>query len=135
MHGQSVGLGGKRLTNSQTVCMETVNQFVARKTYHKFLYELGGKAMHQKKIIEGGFGYGNSIENLHKVFKKYDIEPDVFFKHFEKKILTSKYENIEAELLDFLKTNGVSLKDAKLYISLLEKPNNQFIFLTDLHYP
>jgi hypothetical protein len=103
LHGKSAGLGGKKLSASQNNAMEAINQLVARKSYPEFLKRLGGEAAHKDKIFENGFGYGNGVANLMKCFKRCKIEYDEAFKFFETKIVSSKYENIETILYDYLK--------------------------------
>ncbi|NIJ45047.1 SPP1 gp7 family putative phage head morphogenesis protein [Wenyingzhuangia heitensis] len=53
--------------------METVNQFCARHTYVDFLEKLGGKAIHQKEILENGHGYKSWITNFRDQLKKNGI--------------------------------------------------------------
>jgi hypothetical protein len=87
--------------------------------------------MHQKRIIDDGFGYAEEIGNLMSVFKKYNIEADDAFKFFEKRILTEKYENIEDTLVKFLSDNGVKkAKDCVLNLSYNE--SRYAIFLDKL---
>jgi hypothetical protein len=129
LHAKSVGLGGKRLTATQSAAMEAINQFVARRTYPEFLSQLGGKAVHKSKIVDFGFGYTNEVGNLMKVFDKYKIDADDAFKFFEKKIVTEKYEDIENILAKFLSDNGI--KKAKACVSNLSLHEGMFASFLD----
>jgi hypothetical protein len=107
LHGKSAGLSDARLTATQRVAMEVVNQFVARKSYPQFLSELGGVARHKDKILSNGFGYGKEVGNLNRLLNKYRINDNDFFDYFENKILSEKYTNIENVLVEWLTKKGV----------------------------
>lgn len=63
-----------RLSALQTEHMETVNQFVARNTYHKFIEAFGGKASHQQKILDDGYGYSTWVKNFRKKLQENKID-------------------------------------------------------------
>lgn len=50
-----------QLSTFQKQNMETINQFVARHTYDKFLERLGGKSTNKTEILENGYGYSSWI--------------------------------------------------------------------------
>lgn len=57
--------GGKETVSRRM--METVTQWVARRTYPKFMDALGGKAAHQGKVLKDGYGYKGYIRNFDRL--------------------------------------------------------------------
>lgn len=54
--------------------METINQFCARHTYPDFIKKLGGEAVHQKDILDKGYGYQGWINDFRTKLKTYEID-------------------------------------------------------------
>jgi hypothetical protein len=54
--------------------METINQFCARHTYPDFIKKLGGEAVHQKEILDKGYGYQGWINDFRTKLKTYEID-------------------------------------------------------------
>lgn len=54
--------------------METVTQWVARRSYPRFLEALGGKAAHQAKVLRQGYGYSGYIRNFDKLLQALGID-------------------------------------------------------------
>lgn len=63
-----------KLSNRQKEHMETVNQFVARHTYPKFIEAFGGKASNQKEILDNGYGYKEWITKFRNKLAKKGID-------------------------------------------------------------
>lgn len=49
---------------------ETINQLVARHSYPSFVAKLGGKAMNQKWILDNGYGYSATVNNIRSLLAK-----------------------------------------------------------------
>jgi len=108
LHCKANGWWDYNLANDSTkAAMETINQFIARNTYDDFLHRLGGKAAHKNKIIKNGYGYENYLNNFYEILRNYNISRNDTFTFFKDKILTSKYEDIEKILVNYLKENEV----------------------------
>ncbi len=58
----------------RTILMETVTQWIARRTYHDMLAAMGGKPVHQAKIIAEGYGYKPWVLNFDALLAKLEIE-------------------------------------------------------------
>jgi hypothetical protein len=73
LHNRAEGYALTAERSISRIHMETLNQFVARHTYHEFLEQLGGKAIHQAAIIEGGLGYSSYVKNFRTLLSKLKI--------------------------------------------------------------
>lgn len=78
-----------RLNPIQNKNMETVNEFYARKTYPEFIKQLGGKSIHQKEVIENGFGYSGWIKEFRNKLKEADIDEDFAAKELYEPLMTN----------------------------------------------
>jgi SPP1 gp7 family putative phage head morphogenesis protein len=74
LHNRAKGRDWVDRSSASYELMETVNQFCARHTYGLFLEKLGGTAKHSEAIIEGGYGYGHRVRNLHALLMRLEIE-------------------------------------------------------------
>ena len=88
-HAQAIGwkdVANKtaELTNS----MELINQFCARKSYRSFVRSLGGNVVHEKKIMENGFGYHDNVQNFCFLLKQMKVSPKSAYRHFKNMIIT-----------------------------------------------
>ncbi|MBQ6668893.1 MAG: minor capsid protein, partial [Deltaproteobacteria bacterium] len=54
--------------------METVTQWVARRTYPELLAALGGKPVYQAEIMEKGYGYSRWIRNFDSLLEKLGVK-------------------------------------------------------------
>lgn len=89
------------LTDQERKAMETINQFVARHTYDKFLKRLGGKASHKEDILDKGHGYKKWITEFRNDLKSKNITEEEALKHFEP-LLMSDYKSLIHEKQKFL---------------------------------
>ena len=87
--------------------MELINQFCARKSYHLFVEKLGGKAVNQKAIVSGGYGYSIYVKNFRSLLDKYGLLEDDAYDYFKDIIQKEPYESIWLKVEDYLKSNGV----------------------------
>ena len=88
------------LNRRQTESMETINEFIARHTYNEFIERLGGKAIHQQKILEEGYGYKGWINNFRERLKTNGISEEEAVEFF-KPHLMSDYSNIGEKIIEF----------------------------------
>ena len=54
--------------------METLNQWVARHTYGEFMSALGGKAIHQERVLAEGLGYQSMVRNFRALLSRVDAD-------------------------------------------------------------
>jgi hypothetical protein len=87
--------------------METLNHFVARQSYDGFLSKLGGKAVHKAAVITDGYGYDKYLNNFYDMLNGNKIAKSEAFTFFKDKLITTKYEDLEEVLSDFLKDKSV----------------------------
>ncbi len=107
-------LGWKDISNKTaelTNTMELINQFCARKSYKKLVQSLGGKTAHEKKIMEKGYGYNNSIQNFCFLLKEINVSQKSAYTHFKDIIINKPYENIHGELIKFISEKGKIRKE------------------------
>jgi hypothetical protein len=64
----------QKLSSQQKKHMETVNQFVARHTYPKFIEAFGGKAINQVEILNNGYGYKEWVKTFRGKLKDFGID-------------------------------------------------------------
>ncbi|MFA6721233.1 MAG: phage minor head protein [Candidatus Cloacimonadaceae bacterium] len=58
----------------KTVCMETVTQWLSRRTYQRMMQQLGGFAPeHQAAIISDGYGYGQYVKRFELMLRKLGV--------------------------------------------------------------
>lgn len=84
--------------------METVNQFVARHTYPEFIKKLGGEAIHQKEILENGYGYKSWITDFRENLKSRNIDEKKAAKDLMP-FLMEDYSTIGSKVVGYLKEN------------------------------
>ena len=84
-------------TRSEVLFMETINELVARHTYPEFMKKLGAKVkpLHQKKIIEEGYGYTLSIKQFRKMLKKFALNEKKIIKELEPLLIEDYNEFLE----------------------------------------
>jgi len=75
-NNQNPGSAKYEKTNYRTVIMETVNQWLARRTYIKMLDELGIKSKWADEIKSKGYGYNAWVKNFDYILKKLYINDD-----------------------------------------------------------
>lgn len=88
-----------KLNSIEVRNMETVNQFVARHTYHTFIEKLGGKANNQQDILEKGYGYSSWIDSFRNDLKSKNIS--------EQKAV----DFLEPHLMNDYKTMGQKIRE------------------------
>ncbi len=94
-----------RLNPIQNKHMETVNEFYARKTYPEFIEKLGGKAIHQKQILDEGYGYKEWISDFRNNLKTNKIDEDVAAAELFKPLMKD-YRTIGKEIEEFFSKNS-----------------------------
>lgn len=114
--------GGERTVTRRM--METVTQWVARRTYPRFVESLGGTAAHQKAIIKGGYGYGSWIRNFDKLREALGIADDEkMLAYFEEVIKTADRKKYQGAIVDYF------VKNAKVKVTRSQV--NEFLRHTD----
>lgn len=99
--------------------METVNQFVSRHEYARFIERLGGTAKHEKEILEGGSGYKKWVGRFREVLRKAKIDEDEAYKYFESKLINGKYGELDREVYQFFKKKAaLKASEAEFYEAL-----------------
>ena len=89
-----------QLNRRQVESMETINEFIARHTYNEFIERLGGKAIHQQRILEEGYGYKGWINNFRERLKTNGISEEEAVEFF-KPHLMNDYSNIGEKIIEF----------------------------------
>lgn len=112
------------------VVLETVNQYVARRTYPVFLEKLGGQALHQEWIIENGFGYKETVAHLRTMLTKAHINEDSFARKAEK-LLMGDYKNFDSKISSLLRKMYNGEKDIEYLFGFLEHARFE-IFIKNL---
>lgn len=130
-HAAAVGWKDLRLkTTVLTHSMEVINQFCARHSYPNFIRGLGGKAIHAKKVMKKGYGYGQAVSNFNTLLKHMKVSQKAAYKHFQDIIIKSPYEDIHAELVKFVELRGkYDKKAAESIVCRLDYPSNDFKLL------
>ena len=99
--------------------METVNQFVSRHEYSKFIERLGGNARHEKAILKDGNGYKKWVERFREIIRKAKIEENEADMHFEDKLINGKYGDLEQEVYQYFKNKaGLKVSETEFYNAL-----------------
>jgi SPP1 gp7 family putative phage head morphogenesis protein len=119
--------------STQYKVMETINQFVSRHTYDKFMRDLGTKAQMKKVIIENGWGYSHWVSNIRLLIKKIGIKERAILKEVENILLDdsgmiydriielfSRMTNITESKIRKLVADAVDL-EAEEYKAILKK--------------
>jgi len=81
--------------------LETINQLVARKTYPKFLKQLGGDSLHQEWIINEGYGYSATVKNIRKLLGVLNIDNEKFYKKAGKLIMQD-YTDFDKKIVNLM---------------------------------
>nr|DAN68686.1 MAG TPA: minor capsid component [Caudoviricetes sp.] len=89
-----------QLNRRQIESMETINEFIARHTYNEFIERLRGKAIHQQRILEEGYGYKGWINNFRERLKTNGISEEEAVEFF-KPHLMNDYSNIGEKIIEF----------------------------------
>lgn len=91
-----------RLNSAQTQNMETINQFVARHTYPDFLKAFNTNPLHQKEILDNGYGYKGWVSAFRQRLKNAGISEEQAVKDFMP-VLMSDYVAITKKMLNYFK--------------------------------
>jgi len=87
--------------------METVTQWVARRTYPRFMEKLGGKAVHQEKILKDGYGYHLWIRNFDRLRESLGVKDDEnALNYFEEVCRTTDRKEYQKAVADYLEKNA-----------------------------
>jgi hypothetical protein len=116
----------RRKTKSLTDTMECINQFCARRSYNQFLSSIGGKAVHRKAIMSGGYGYSGLVRNFDKILEVNNISSSNAYAYFNKAILSEPYENIQDCVITYLAKNGLARKKAEELIKAIKYSAKDF---------
>lgn len=85
--------------------MEIINQFCARHTYPDFIKKLGGDAVHQKEILENGFGYKEWIKDFRAKLKSNNIDEKQAVQDLMPSLLKN-YGNLGKITAEYIQTNA-----------------------------
>ena len=94
-HNRAKKLADRRMTTRESRIMETINEYVARRTYHLFLERLGGTAAYQNRIIYKSESYGIYERHLNKFMEEYNLETPESLKDIEKILFEKQWLEIE----------------------------------------
>ena len=98
---------------------ESINQLVARHSYNTFLKDIGGKAVHKQWVLEKGYGYDYTVNNIRTILSKANISETVFVKEANK-ILMKTYEGIDVEIGNLLDRLYKGKKDITRVFGMIE---------------
>jgi len=97
---------GDKVSVSRRI-METVTQWVARRTYPLFLERLGGKAVHQKKILKEGYGYRLLVRNFESLRESLGIKDDAkMLQYFEDVCQRTDRQQYQKAIADYFIQNA-----------------------------
>ena len=80
---------------------ETINQLIARNSYGKLLANWGRKPLYAKEIMEQGYGYNGTLQNLRKLLSKANIDETDFFEKANK-VIMKDYTDIDIKINSIL---------------------------------
>lgn len=103
--------------------LETTNQYVARKTYPKFLSQLGGEAANQEWILKNGYGYNKTVSNMRSLVLKLGIDETKFIEQAKNVLINKSYGDIDKNILDVMlnmKMTGTK-RDVSFLIEMIER--------------
>ena len=102
--------------------METVTQWVARRSYPRFLEALGGKAAHQAKVLRQGYGYSGYIRNFDKLLQALGIDdgPEALT-YFEGVCATANRKQYGKAIADYLAKHAAKPASRAAIRDLLSK--------------
>jgi len=104
---------------------ETLTQFIARHTYPDFLETLGGKAEHQKAILNSGYGYEYLLKNFRNLIKALDINEIELAKEIKLQYFQENPRTLMNYLTKYLKGKG--LQEADLWVQrIVQKSPDEF---------
>ncbi len=108
--------------DARTTVMETVNQWVSRRTYPEMLEHLGGfKPEHLEAITTGGYGYNGWIRNFDGLLAALGVEDGAILEDVYKMLLTVDRMEYMDELAGILaKTSGRDAAKIKTCLKRLE---------------
>lgn len=97
--------GGERTVSRRM--METVTQWVARRTYPRFMDALGGKAAHQARVLKEGYGYGVYIRNFDKLLETLGVadSPEALA-YFEEVCRKQDRKNFITPMAEYISRNA-----------------------------
>lgn len=95
----------QRLSQIGTKNMETINQFVARHTYPDFMKKLGGEAIHQKEILDNGYGYKQWITDFRAMLRNHKIDEIQAYKDLMPHLMED-YGTIGKKTMEYVKANA-----------------------------
>jgi hypothetical protein len=78
--------------------METLNQWVSRRSYPRFLEALGTTASHQPEIIREGFGYAHWVRNFDILLEELSLEGDDILNPLQMVLYNAPYQKMHIEL-------------------------------------
>ena len=81
MHAGAVNWRNPKIKHD-TISMELLNQFCARRTYRQLLKRLGTEPTHELAVIRHGIGYSREMNNFYSLLNKYGISEEKVFKAF-----------------------------------------------------
>lgn len=116
----------RKRTEDLIAAMECINQFCARRSYGKFLHAIGGSVSHKKEIIKSGYGYNRSVRHFEEMLAVMNISSSEAYAHFSKMIMAEPYENIYANIVQFLVGKGIEKKKAEMLVKTLRHSDDMF---------
>lgn len=127
---------GANPSRTRTI-METVTQWVARRTYTGFLTKLGGNATHQPQIISGGYGYSGWIRRFDRFLGALGVKDEAaLLAHLETVIKNNDRKKYQKDVTDYLFRNQAGKADKKAINEILknlDKPDAVFESLLKTH--
>ena len=119
---------GSKDTKITRGAMECINQFCARRSYVDFVKALGGTARHRTEIIFNGYGYRGYLLNFQNLIDELMLDPRSVYTYFKDRIQTTPYENMFAEVAQYIARNGgISLTKAEnLVANMFTRDENDY---------
>lgn len=104
--------------------METVTQWVARRTYSRFMEALGGKAAHQSKVLKDGYGYKGYIRNFDRLLDVLGVadSPEALA-YFEEVCRTHDRKSYLTAITNYLSQNRKVKTNKSVIRDVLGKTN------------
>lgn len=104
--------------------METVTQWVARRTYAGFLAKLGGKAAFEQQVIKNGYGYSARIRHFDRLLDAMGVADEAaLLAHLENIIKNNDRKKYQKDLADYLFNNQAGKAKKKDINTMLQNLN------------
>lgn len=122
MHNRAVG-SARVLTSYELNVMEMMNQWAARRTYPRFLRDLGTRPRHYQEILSSGYGYPNLVSAFDRILNTLSIDGNKALKPVERILFNTPYEKLDTPLRELLENLSQKKLNETAYWNVLGNLN------------